>query len=125
MSGGWILFLFLFILGISAQAVNTFGIWSPQYPDAGYTMSSDVVVSTGQAATQDPITIFVIYAWVMRFVTIFLSGIFAVISLGGLFYGMGWPIGILGAALLQLIQLPANMVIFAWVYELVTGRSIV
>ena len=126
MSGGWQLFLFLFILGVVAQTWNTFGVpaWTPKYPSAQYTMDQSTIVSTQQSVKDSPISIFVIYTWVVQFFTIIGSGLVAVGSVGLFFYGMGWPVGIIGAGLLQLIQLPANLVIFSWMYELVTGRSI-
>jgi hypothetical protein len=124
MSAGWPVFLFLFILGISAQTFNTFGIWDVHYPDAGYTVdTSQVGTSVSAEGSQVP-SIFVIYTWTMDFVKIIGSGLVAVISLSFLFYAMGWPIGIVGAALLQLIQIPATLVALMWVFELFTGRNI-
>lgn len=124
MSAGWQVFLFLFILGMTAQTFNTFGIWSPQYPNAGFTIDSSTVTSAQGSAQDAPIGIFVIYQWVVTFAVIIGSGITAVFSLGILFYGMGWPVGVLGAALLTLIQVPATLISLTWVYELWTGRVI-
>lgn len=124
MSGGWQLFLFLFILGIVLQGFNQIGLWSPKYPDAGYTMETSTIEDVQAGAKAASPTIFVIYAWVISFVTIIGSGVVAVLSLGILFWGMGWPMDATSVALLQLIQLPANLIIFAWLFELWTGRPI-
>ena len=124
MSGGWYLFLFLFILGVTAQGFNQLGIWDVSYANSGYQVTSDTLNASQEAAVNSPIGIFVIYAWVITFLTIFFSGILAVLSVGALFYSMGWPIGIVGAAVLQMIQLPANLIMFAWMFELWTGRNV-
>lgn len=124
MSGGWQIFLFLFILGVTAQTFNTFDIWTPKYPDAGYTVSTTVISDAADSSSKSAPTIFVIYQWTITFVTIFVSGLVAVISLSLLFYAMGWPVGVVGGALLTLIQAPATMVALAWVFELFTGRNI-
>jgi hypothetical protein len=124
MSGGWLLFLFLFILGITAQTFNQFEIWDQKYPESGFTMDQSVITSSQKSATESPMLIFVIYEWTKTFVTIIGSGILAVLSLGGLFYALGWPVNFITIALLQLIQLPANLIIFSWLFELWTGRSI-
>lgn len=124
MSGGWYIFLFLFILGVVMQGVTTFNIWAPKYPNAQFTMDQSTIVSTQEAVSDSPMGIFVIYVWVMTFIKIIGSGILAVISVGLLLYGLGWPIGLIGAALIQIIQLPANLVIFMWLFELITGRSV-
>ena len=124
MSSGWYLFLFLFILGVTAQGFNQFGIWQVKYPESQFSVTNDMITSTETGVQSSNISIFVIYQWVVTFLTIIGSGVLAVISLGLLFYGMGWPIGIIGAAVLQLIQLPANLIIFVWLFELWTQRSI-
>lgn len=126
MSGGWQLFLFLFILGVVAGTFNQFGVaaWGDEKPEMDYTITEGTITSVQESATSSPITIFVIYMWVVAFVTIIFDGILAVLSLGTLFYALGWPVGLLEAALLQILQLPANLIIFAWLFELWTGRSI-
>lgn len=126
MSGGWQLFLFLFILGVVAGTFNQFGVaaWGDKKPTMDYTITEGTITSVQESAQTSPITIFVIYMWVVTFVTIIFDGILAVLSLGTLFYALGWPVGLLEAALLQIIQLPANLIIFAWLFELWTGRSI-
>lgn len=124
MSGGWQIFLFLFILGIVFSTINALGIWSPTYPDAQYKADISTIEEAESGAEAAPLGIFVIYAWVITFVTIFVSGLVAVISLDLLFYGMGWPIDPISAACLQLIQAPATLIALAWVFELWTGRSI-
>ena len=122
-SGGWYIFLFLFILGCCCQGVNQLGIWNVSEPNASYNLSTTQVNQVQQSASQNsPLTIFVIYNWIITFVTIIGSGVLAVLSLGLLFYGMGWPVGIVGVAVLQMIQLPANLVIFMWLFELWTGH---
>lgn len=124
MSAGWPVFLFLFILGITAQTFTTFGIWDVNYPNAGYTVdTSQVGTSVTAESTQTP-SIIILYTWTMDFLKIIGSGLVAVISLSLLFYAMGWPIGIVGGALLQLIQIPATLVALMWVFELFTGRTI-
>lgn len=124
MSGGWQIFLFLFILGVVLQSINTMGIWSPRYPNAQYTMEISDISEVEAGAEASPITIFVVYAWIVAFVTVIVSGLVAVISLNLLFYGMGWPVDIVTAACLQIIQTPATLIAFAWVFELWTGRPI-
>lgn len=123
-SGGWYLFLFLFILGVTCQSVNQMGIWNVQEPNMQYVgVTQEQFTQTQTAATQSPLGIFVIYQWVITFMTIIGSGLLAVFSLAALFGAMGWPIGgIIGAACMQMIQLPANLVIFFWLFELWTGR---
>jgi hypothetical protein len=124
-SGGWYVFLFLFILGITCQTVNQVGIWNHYYsePNAAYTVQSgDVQNLQNTAVNNSPVGIFVIYVWIVAFLTVIGSGILAVFSIGLLFYGMGWPVGIVGAAVLQLIQLPANIIMLFWLFELWTGR---
>jgi hypothetical protein len=124
MSGGWYLFLFLFILGVTAQGFNQLGLWDVKYADSGYQVTTETIQNAQESAVNSPIGIFVIYAWVISFLTIFFSGILAVLSVSALFYSMGWPIGIVGAAVLQMIQLPANLIMFAWIFELWTGRNV-
>lgn len=124
MSAGWPIFLFLFILGVTAQTFTMFGIWDVKYPNAGYTVDTGQISSAAQNAKDSPITLFVIYTWTIQFITIICSGLLAVISLSLLFYALGWPIGIIGGALLQLIQIPATLVSLMWVFELITGRNL-
>ena len=124
MSGGWYLFLGLFILGVVTQGFNQMGLWDVHYASSGYQVTSDVINSTEQGATHSDLGIFVIYTWVYTFVVVFFSGILAVLSVSVLFLSMGWPIGLVGAAIMQIIQLPANLVIFAWLFELWTGRQV-
>jgi hypothetical protein len=124
MSSGWLVFLFLFILGITAQTFNTFGIWDVKYPNSGYAVDSGQISTAVQNAKDAPITIFVGYTWAIQFVTIIASGLLAVISLGLLFYAMGWPVGVAGAGVLTLVQAPATLISLVWVYELITGRNV-
>jgi hypothetical protein len=124
MSGGWYLFLFLFILGVTAQGFNQLGLWDVHYADSGYQVTADMINQSNEAAKTSSPNIFVIYTWVITFLTVFGSGILAVLSVGALFYSMGWPIGLVGAAVLQMIQLPANLIMFAWMFELWTGRNV-
>jgi hypothetical protein len=122
-SGGWYVFLFLFILGVTCQSVNQLAIWKVSEPNAAYSVqSSDVQNLQNTAVNNSPVGIFVIYVWIVAFLTVIGSGILACFSIGLLFYGMGWPTGVVGAALLQLIQLPANLVMLFWLFELWTGR---
>ena len=123
-SGGWYVFLFLFILGISCQSINQLGIWNVNEPNMGYTGVTSEQISDAQnsAVNNSPVNIFVVYTWIVTFMTIIGSGVLAVFSVGALFYGMGWPVGMAGAAIIQLIQLPANIVVFFWLFELWTGR---
>ncbi len=123
-SGGWQVFLFLFILGVSCQSINQMGIWNVAEPNMQYSGISQEQINQTQnsAVNNSPVNIFVVYTWIVTFMTIIGSGILAVFSVGTLFYGMGWPVGIVGAAVIQLIQLPANIVVFFWLFELWTGR---
>ena len=123
-SGGWQVFLFLFILGVSCQSINQMGIWNVAEPNMQYSGISQEQINQTQnsAVNNSPVNIFVVYTWIVTFMTIIGSGVLAVFSVGTLFYGMGWPVGIVGAAVIQLIQLPANVVVFFWLFELWTGR---
>ena len=123
-SVGWQVFLFLFILGVSCQSINQMGIWNVAEPNMQYSGISQEQINQTQnsAVNNSPVNIFVVYTWIVTFMTIIGSGILAVFSVGTLFYGMGWPVGVVGAAVLQLIQLPANIVVFFWLFELWTGR---
>jgi hypothetical protein len=122
-SGGWYVFLFLFLLGVTCQSVNQLGIWNVAEPNAAYSIqSSDVQHLQDNAVNNSPLSIFVIYTWIVAFLTVIGSGIIAVFSIGLLFYGMGWPVGIIGAALLTLIQAPATLIELFWLFELWTGR---
>ena len=123
-SGGWQVFLFLFILGVACQSINQMGIWNVAEPNMQYSgISQDQINQTQNSAVNNsPVNIFVVYTWIVTFMTIIGSGILAVFSVGTLFYGMGWPVGVVGAAVIQLIQLPANIVVFFWLFELWTGR---
>jgi hypothetical protein len=124
MSTGWYLFLFLFIFGIAAQSVNQMGIWDTNYTDTGFTLTTNTVQESVQSVKDAPITVFVVYQWVVNFIVIIGSGIVAVISLPTLFYMLGWPVGTLASALIQLLQLPATLTFFVWIFELVTGRAV-
>lgn len=122
-SGGWYIFLFLFTLGVVCQSVNQFGIWNVAEPNTAYSIqSSDIQHLQDNAVNNSPLNIFVIYTWIVAFLTVIGSGIIAVFSVGLLFYGMGWPVGIIGAALLTLIQAPATLIELFWLFELWTGR---
>jgi hypothetical protein len=124
MSGGWYLFLFLFILGVVTQGFNQMGIWDVKYASSGYQVTADTLNATEQGAANSDLGIFVIYTWIYTFVVVFFSGILAVLSVAALFHSMGWPIGIVGDAILTMIQLPANLIMFAWIFELWTGRQV-
>ena len=124
MSIGWYQFLFLFILGVTASSFNQMGIWDTHYTDPGFTMSNDVIVSSVEEIQDAPITVFVVYAWVVNFITIIGSGIVAVVSLPAMFYMLGWPMDALSTALIQLFQAPATLTFFVWIFEIVTGRSV-
>jgi hypothetical protein len=122
-SGGWYIFLFLFILGVTAQSFNQMGIFSVSQPVNAYSVSTDQLMQLqNNSVNNSPLSIFVIYSWVIAFMTIIGAGILSVISFGSLMYLMGWPVGIVGAACIQLIQLPATMIMLFWLFELWTGR---
>ena len=121
-SGGWYTFLFLFILGMTCQTVNTLGFWNVHEPNSQYSVSLNQVTTFSNKATSSPLSIFVIYSWIIDFMTIVGSGLLGVLSIGVLFYAMGWPVGTVGAALLTLIQAPATLQALFWVYELLTGH---
>jgi hypothetical protein len=126
-SGGWLVFLFLFILGVVCGAYSQLGIWQNHYPQTGYTVSMDTVNGTESASVPNgpsALSIFVIYSWVVAFVTVIFSGIVAVFSLSLLFYGLGFPINAATAAILQMIQVPATLIALMWLYELWTGRQV-
>lgn len=124
-SGGWYVFLFLFILGVTCQSVNQLGLWNHYIsePNPQFSVTNDQVANLQNTSVNNsPVGIFVIYTWIVAFMTVIGSGILAVFSIGLLFYGMGWPIGFVGVALLQLIQAPATLVMLFWLFELWTGR---
>jgi hypothetical protein len=124
-SGGWYVFLFLFILGVTCQSINQTGLWTVYFaePNAAYSIqSSDVQHLQDNAVNNSPLSIFVIYTWIVAFLTVIGSGIIAVFSVGLLFYGMGWPVGVVGAATLTLIQAPITLIELFWLFELWTGR---
>jgi uncharacterized membrane protein len=122
-SGGYYTFLFLFILGVVCGSINQIGIWNVAEPATGYSVSNDQIANLQNTAVNNsPIGIFVIYVWIVAFLTVIGSGILAVFSVGLLFYGMGWPVGPVGAALLTMIQAPATLQALFWLFELWTGR---
>lgn len=122
-SGGWYIFLFLFILGVTCQGMSTMGITNHIFPDTQYVgATSSDLESLQSGALESPLLIFVIYSWVIEFMKIIGAGILAVISVAALFHGMGWPTGVVGDAVLTMIQLPANIIVLFWLFELWTGR---
>ena len=122
-SGGYYTFLFLFILGVVCGSINQIGIWKVSEPNTAYNIQmTDVQHLQDNNVNNSPLTIFVIYAWIVAFCTVIGSGIVAVFSLGLLFYGMGWPVGPVGAAILTMLQAPATVQALFWLFELWTGR---
>ena len=123
-SGGWQVFLFLFIVGVVCGAFNQMNLWQYHAPQTNYNVTMDNLNAAEEATTQgSPLSIFVVYQWVAAFVTVIFSGIVAVFSIGALLYGLGFPTGIIGAALITMIQAPATLIAFMWLYELWTGRQ--
>lgn len=125
MSAGYLIFLFLFILGVVCGSVNEMGLFQQQHmPETQFSITNEQVAQISDDAMNSELNIFVVYTWLVSFVKVIVSGIVATISLSLLFYGMGWPINIVTAACLQMIQLPATLIMFFWVFELITGRSV-
>jgi hypothetical protein len=124
MTSGWLIFLFLFVLGVTCQGFNQMGIWDIKEPNASFTMDTSTVTNTQTQMTGTPLDALTPFTMLITFLTIIGSGIIAVFSLSALFIGMGWPIGLVGAAVLQMIQLPANLIMFVWLFELWTGRNV-
>ena len=122
-SGGWYIFLGLFIIGVVCSGMNTIGIWNVNTPNSQFSWSESQNKQLNDAnINNSPIGIFVIYTWIVNFLTIIGSGILAVFSLALLFHGLGWPVGLVGDAVLTMLQLPANIIVLFWLFELWTGR---
>jgi len=121
-SGGWQIFLALFIIGASAQFVNSIGIWNVQEGNQQFAIDNSQISTYATSSANSQLSIVVIYQWIVGFVSLIVAGLVAELSLGVLFYAMGWPVGILGAAILTLIQAPATVVSLFWVFELLTGH---
>ena len=124
MSGGWYIFLFLFVLGVTTSGFNQLGLFDVHYAESGYSVTADTITSAQSAATNSTLTIVVTYAWVISFLTIIGSGILACLSVAALFHSMGWPVGVVGDVVLTIVQLPANLIMFMWLFELWTGRNV-
>lgn len=123
-SGGFQIFLFLFILGSTMGVVDQLGIFQVHYATPGYEIQMETLSDAHNAALDSPLSIFVVYIWVVAFLKIIVSGLLAVISFAGLLYALGWPMDTTGALLIQLVQTPATLIAFMWIYELWTGRII-
>jgi hypothetical protein len=121
-SGGWQIFLALFIIGACAQFINQVGIWNVSEANQQFALNGTEITTYTSQSANSTLSIFVIYQWIVTFVQIIASGLVAELSLGVLFYAMGWPVGVLGAALLTLIQAPATLVSLYWVFEVLTGH---
>ena len=124
-SGGWYIFLFLFILGVTCQGINETGIWSVYVsePNGQFTApTQDQFNATQDAALKSPLGIFVIYDWIMTFMKILFSGVIAVFSIPLMLHGIGFSPGIIVDAMIQMIQLPAQIIMFFWLFELWTGH---
>ena len=124
-SGGWQVFLALFIIGVVCQGINQIGVWQVQSYTPGYNVTLEQVNDlSNNAVNNNPMSIFVVYQWVIAFITVIVSGIVAVFSLAALFYWIGWPVNIVTGALIQMLQMPATLIALMWVFELLTGRQV-
>jgi hypothetical protein len=121
-SGGWYIFLFCFIFGVVCQSVTTLGIWQVSLPNAQNSVTIQQINQTEKAAQDSPLSIFVIYSWIVMFVTVITAGLISSVSVALYLYGLGWPVGVVGSAIIQILQLPADLVLFYWVFELLTGH---
>lgn len=124
MNAGYQIFMFLFIFGVMCGAVNELGIWSHKLPNTQYTITQENITTTVTDAQDTPMNFFTVYELVMKFLRVIVTGFLACFSVALVFYGMGFDIPIVGAILLQCIQIPCSLVMLFWFYEQFTGRQV-
>ena len=124
MNAGYQIFLFLFTFGVVCGGINALGIFHHKLPQEQYTISNTQVESTVRGAMESPLNFFTMYEVIMKFVGIILMGFLACFSLAAVFYAIGFPIGFVSAAILQIIQTPVTLVMLFFFYEQLSGRAV-
>src|SRR5512138_1337668 len=126
MTGGWQIFLFLFILGVVCGSLNEMGIFASwtHLPDTAYTIGEEQIAATGDSVVNQELDALLPIKMLISFVKILVSGVVAVFSLGALFWGLGVPMNAVTIGVLAMIQVTANLIAVFWLFELVTGRSV-
>lgn len=125
MNAGYQIFMALFTIGVVCAGINQIGLWpTHKLPSQSFDVTTTQVYGLHDKSRTAEFNFFTMWDLIIAFMTVIGSGFLAVFSLAALFYGLGWPIGVTGAAILQMLQTPATLVMMFFFYEQWTGRVV-
>ena len=124
MSSGWYIFLFLLILGVVTGGIGELGIWDTHFTNNQYSMSKSTIEGAVEPVNSVQPTIIAPYQWMMSFFKIIGAGLLAVVSIAAVFWAFGFTSDPVTLFVLAVLQMPEYLIVFVWLFEVVTGRSV-
>ena len=124
MSSGWYILLFLFTLGVITGAIGELGIWDTHFTNNQYTSTQETLSGAIESVQSVQPTIIAPYQWMMSFFKVIGAGLLAMISVSAVFWAFGFTSDPVTLFAITVLQTPEYLVMFIWLFEVVTGRSV-
>jgi hypothetical protein len=126
MTAGYNILLFFVVLGAASGFFSQIGLFGiANHSGNSMAVTNTIINSTQAGASSTQLNIFASFSVLVTFMGVIAGSILAcIVSIPLMLYMLGLPVNPVVAAFLQLIQTPAQYVMFMWLFELWNHSSV-